>query len=302
MLLGEHAVLRGEKALVAAIDQRMSVELIPNRDSQIHIHSALGEYRGCLGAMGDHPKLRFVLAAIRAHEKRISTGFDLRISAPFSDQVGFGSSAAVSVAVHGVLLRWIEGTMPAQEQLFEQALATMRAVQGRGSGADIAASVYGGLVAYRMDAIDEVFPIALPISALYCGYKCATPEVLARMEQAYAQDPMRLDALYKRMGHCAREGIEGLQAGDLQEMARAMEAQQICMVELGLNTPELDEIVEAMQDMNGLSGVKISGSGLGDCVVAFGQLPEPSFSPYKTYALMTSPEGCVEVASDSVTE
>jgi mevalonate kinase len=302
MLLGEHAVLRGESALVAAINQRIRVELTPNQDAQIQIHSALGEHIGSLGAIGDHPKLRFVLAAIGAHEQSISTGFDLRISAPFSDQVGFGSSAAVSVAVHGALLRWIEGAMPTQEHLFRQALATMRSVQGRGSGADIAASVYGGVVAYRMDAIDEVFPIATPISAIYCGYKCATPEVLARMEEAYAQDPAHYDALYKRIGACADQGIRGLRAGDLQEVARAMELQQTCMVELGLNTAELDEIVAAMQPLNGLSGTKISGSGLGDCVVAFGSLPEDTLEAYARYVLMTSPEGCVEVTSDSIAE
>ena len=150
--------------------------------------------------------------------------------------------------------------------------------------------------------IEEVFPIATPISAIYCGYKCATPEVLARMEEAYAQDPTHYDALYKRVGDCATQGIQGLRVGDLSEVARAMELQQTYMVELGLNTPELDDIVAVMQELNALSGTKISGSGLGDCVVGFGSIPEDALGPYDRYLLMTSPKGCVAEASDSIAE
>ena len=44
MLMGEHAVLHGKKALVCAIDQRISVSLTPREDARISIVSALGEY------------------------------------------------------------------------------------------------------------------------------------------------------------------------------------------------------------------------------------------------------------------
>ena len=42
MIMGEHAVLHGKKALVAAVDQRLHVYLEARDDQTLEIQSALG--------------------------------------------------------------------------------------------------------------------------------------------------------------------------------------------------------------------------------------------------------------------
>ena len=44
MLMGEHAVLRGQPAIVCAINKRMKVTLTPREDKAVLMHSALGEH------------------------------------------------------------------------------------------------------------------------------------------------------------------------------------------------------------------------------------------------------------------
>jgi mevalonate kinase len=51
---------------------------------------------------------------------------------------------------------------------------------------------------------------------------------------------------------------------------------------MGVNTPELQEIVAALQNDAGICGAKISGSGLGDCAVGIGdaELPDLKYPVY----------------------
>ena len=103
MLLGEHAVLHGRRALVSSVHQRLSVTLSVRADRMVGIHSALGTHQTPLDELAPHPKFRFVLAALATTTPRLERGLDLHIASEFSDQIGFGSSAAVTVATVAVL-------------------------------------------------------------------------------------------------------------------------------------------------------------------------------------------------------
>merc|ERR1711865_1201575 len=79
--------------------------------------------------------------------------------------LGLGSSAAVTVATLGLLheLTNQEATAPllkSKVRLHTAALKLTRQLQGRGSGADLAASLHGGLLGYQLppEAIDETLP------------------------------------------------------------------------------------------------------------------------------------------------
>ena len=126
MLLGEHAVLHGKRALVCAINRRITIRLSPVADRSVHVISALADYSSSLDELAEHPSLKFVLQAIRQHCDRIPSGFELKIDSEFSADIGFGSSAAVTVATHAALMRWINGNEAAREDLFDQALELLK--------------------------------------------------------------------------------------------------------------------------------------------------------------------------------
>ena len=107
MLLGEHAVLHGKHALVCAINRRITIRLFPSLDNTVKIVSDLGNYQSPLDNLVDHPSFRFVLQAIRQQIQHVPRGFELKIDSEFSADIGFGSSAAVTVATHASLMHWI---------------------------------------------------------------------------------------------------------------------------------------------------------------------------------------------------
>lgn len=291
MLLGEHAVLHGKRALVCAINRRIIVELTPTTDHSVHIVSALADYHGTLYELDEHPSLQFVLQAIKQHRDRMPSGFELKIDSEFPADIGFGSSAAVTVATHAALMRWIDGIDPAREILFNAALETVHSVQGRGSGADLAASVFGGIVGYSIAPEFHAVPVILPLTAVYCGYKTPTVEVIAKVEALRKGNPARYDRIYSEIDMGVREALVALEEDDRMLFGLALDRGQQLMDEMGVNTPELEEIVAALQNDPEICGAKISGSGLGDCAVGIG-VAELTKLDYPVCHLETTPIGC----------
>ena len=63
-------------------------------------------------------------------------------------------------------------------------------------------------------------------------------------------------------------------------MGRFMSKYQLLMEDLGVSDAKLDQMIRDARRHQGLLAAKISGSGLGDCILAFGDVPE-GFTPVK---------------------
>lgn len=274
MLMGEHAVLRNELALVGAVDKRMTMTLTPNQTNRIEIFSALGNHHTTLDELKIASPFQFVLAAIQRYQSQLSTGFRLEIKSEFSSKVGLGSSAAVVVATLGCLMQWLEMPLDLQ-QLFLDARAIIQAVQGRGSGADVAASVFGGIVAYRMEPLlieksENLFNIAL----LYTGYKTATPEVIRRVDARVSTDPEKYAEFFKAMGRYSEDAWEAIKEKNWPLLGNIMRLHQKMQEEIGTSDDTCMQFLSLLNQHQDVLGSKISGSGLGDCLLA---LVSPNF-------------------------
>ena len=148
MIMGEHAVLDNYPAIVAAVDYRITVTLTPRSDQRLVIHSQLGEHSQSLDYLIKQPPFEGIIACCQLLQNSLAYGFELTIDSQMSHQVGLGSSAAVIVATLAVLQRWQYGELD-RHQLLIWAQQAMNQQQGQGSGADLAASVYGGILAYQ---------------------------------------------------------------------------------------------------------------------------------------------------------
>ncbi len=273
MLMGEHAVLFGEPALACAVDARLAVTLVPRDDRQVRIDSALGHYQGSLDELAAMPELAFVLAVIEHYQPQLEQGFDLIIRSSFSHTVGLGSSAAVTAATTAALAAYA-GQSTDPEVLFPVALAAVHQVQnGRGSGTDLAASIYGGVIGYDM-APAEVRPLSglPPIALYYSGYKMKTPEVLALVEQKAVRQPELYAGLYRLMGQTCRAAERAVREQDWLALGELMNIYQGLMDALGVCDATLAEMIHRLRAEPGVQGAKISGSGLGDCVLALGRV------------------------------
>lgn len=291
MLMGEHAVLHGELAIALAAANYVEIELTPRPDLKLNIDSALAQYRGVLPELIDEPKLSFVLAAINQVIAKLPNGFDLKIRSDFSHEVGLGSSAAVTAGVVAALAKYC-GSATNPEALFETALAVVHSVQGgRGSGTDLVASIYGGLVAYRVTP-REIRPLSgLPaIDLYYVGYKMKTPDVIARIEAAAQKAPALYAQLYQLMGKTSEAAEAAINSADWPLLGQLMNSYAGLLDALGVCDKNLAALQYQLRDCDSVLGAKISGSGLGDSVLALGHAQPESIS-FARIPACVSPSG-----------
>ena len=122
-------------------------------------------------------------------------------------KLGLGSSAAVAVTVAALLLHHDrprgDDVEADRRRAFRAALAAHRSAQGgRGSGYDVAASVWGGVVRFtggRLPTVRRHRPAALPALCLVAGTTpLATPGAVARYDGWRRREPAQADDFRRR--------------------------------------------------------------------------------------------------------
>lgn len=301
MLMGEHAVLFGHRAIVCALAQRIHATLTPRQDQQVTIQSPLANYTGTLAHIHNvhQPELAFVIASIRAVNP--PQGFDLVIHSEFSHTVGLGSSAAVTAACVYALLLYTHGnTTP--DAVFDTGLQAIHAVQQRGSGSDLAASVFGGILGYTAQP-KNITPLlspatfhadtALQLDLYYCGYKTPTPKVLTTVAQAATAFPKLYQAIYHNMHATTTAAEAAVVQQDWQQLGKLMNIYHGLMDALGVSDAKLSELVYNARQNADVLGAKISGSGLGDCIITLSKPNAPSTAHHAHISASISPQGLI---------
>jgi phosphomevalonate kinase len=287
-LLGEYAVLDGGPAVVAGIDRYVEVHVAPARTRVVRI--AAPGYTDAVefapgGPLPDCAGLRFALAAYAeattAWPRTADAGLELSITSQLDcrsgAKTGLGSSAAVAVATVGAIfaLAGFEGTPRRfQDAVFTTALRAHRHAQGgTGSGADVAASTYGGIVRFhpRRQAPPHTTALSLPPDVLLLAAWTGTAAPTVELVRAYAALPENgRRAAFRRASQKSVDWfVAALQRGALS--VAAIEAGREALAELAdlglpLLTPALRELI-AIARACGVAA-KPSGAGGGDCGVA----------------------------------
>lgn len=275
MLFGEHAVLHGGLAIACALSQRIFVELKPRNDNKIVIESAqIGSHYTTLETMEIIKPFEYVLASILYYKDKIKTGFDLQINSGFSDKVGLGSSAAVTVATLS-LLASITDCQLNKKQLLSEALAIYQIVQGVGSGTDLATSIFGGVIAYKQQPLEiDLLPLIPDLNLIYCGYKTPTVKVINLIKEKQQKNPELYEMLYAEIHATCLHAKKLIATQDWQALSAVIKQHQSLQAALGTSDAHLDELIDQLNKQENVRAVKISGSGLGDSLLAFGSLTE----------------------------
>jgi phosphomevalonate kinase len=201
-------------------------------------------------------------------------------------KLGLGSSAALTVALAEALRCWWNESGRPQAVGLARLLDLHRSFQGgRGSGIDLAASVTGGVVRYRLTdggRVPSASPIELPgdlrLAFLWTGRSASTGDFLARLDEGMKSDGGAIAAVLTRLGSLSSAGVADLRAGDTSALIARVSEFGLAMEELGraAGIPILsDEHLHLRRLAEGLGvSYKPSGAGGGDVGIAFTDDPE----------------------------
>ena len=163
-------------------------------------------------------------------------------------------------------------------------MKTIHKVQGTGSGADLAASIFGGILVYRMEPFYiEPLKLVFPITVVYSGSKLPTTQVINIIEEKYKRNVELFSAIFNLMD---------IERNNWKELGEIFNINQGLMDAIGVSNLLLSEINYKLREDTGIYGTKISGSGLGDCIIGVGTLKQRDFS-YPVIPLEISSKGIV---------
>ena len=203
-------------------------------------------------------------------------------SALFSGRhkLGLGSSAAVAVALTGALAR-ASGLTLDRDALCDLASAAHRAAQhGAGSGADVAASVYGGLLAFNHEAPPTAlaWPHDLAMMVVVTGEGSRTTELVGRVVQYAERDASGYRTDLDRLGALANQAEASLDDAD-RFLALAADyfaglVQLDAHAHAGIVTERHLRLHAVAERAGGV--FKTSGAGGGDVGLAFSRSGAPA--------------------------
>lgn len=301
ILMGEHAVVYGRPALVAALDLRLQATLRPldGPGPSIIDLPQLGhreeiawdelvsygerartdwdEYQkkptpeSFRRMRGEDPAhvVKVALGEAAQHLRQAPQRFELKVESQIPVGAGFGSSAATSVAVIEALLSYAGNRADAHE-IFRLSLEAERRQHGQPSGVDNAAVLHGGLIWARKDVGGgvklETLEASSPLLAKVRLFSTGTPQeptgaVVAAVRAKIDADPLRYEDLFDHM--------ERATWGLRQELARRQENPQRVITLLRQYHAALVELAVVPGPVATLveqveahgGGAKISGAG-----------------------------------------
>lgn len=269
MLLGEHAVVYGYPSLVTAVDERLLVEIEKTTEDRVVVDAP---------QVGD---TRFIDEAIRQAQVKWqipSGGFKLKTQSNFSGKYGFGSSAAVTVATLKALAVLFQKQIT-QQKLFDVSYTVVRAVQGVGSGFDVAAAIYGGTIyfvtggkvieqihARYRESSDQIIS-EMPLIVGYAGVKSNTVDIIRQVAQKREKNPEKVERIFQAIAKLVDEAKQKMLEGDWQRVGKLMDFNQEYLRDLGVSSEKLEAMISAAKK-TGAWGAKLSGAGGGDCMIA----------------------------------
>lgn len=296
LLLGEYAVLHGAPALVMAVNRRARAKLAPAAGYSVsapHMDRAPEAFTLApdgtpeWGSAEAAERFRLLDHILRSRHGAVPAPFSavLDTNAFFhrgpdgTHKLGLGSSAALTVALAGALNAHAGDGPPAAAQAFPALLETHRALQGgQGSGFDVAAALYGGILGFRLNEDRaEVEELALPDDlhtlCVWSGKSAATGGLVARVNAWRQRENQSAATLFGTLSDTARSGVEAARRGDTASLLDAVRHYSELLVRLG-DASETD-IVSAehcrISDLAAEAGAayKPCGAGGGDVGMVF---------------------------------
>ncbi|HSW97140.1 MAG TPA: mevalonate kinase [Candidatus Saccharimonadales bacterium] len=284
MLFGEHAVVYNHPCLVTAVDQRMRVTAEIIDTPEFHLEApdvkVIG-YKKTFSEIGkgDIPKgAQFVEIAVKNLLQRHpapnvgSIGLKITTTSEFSSQFGFGSSSASTVCTIKAISE-LYNLKLSQKEIFDLAFKTVLDIQGKGSGFDVAAAVYGGTLYFVTGGkIIEPLDISeLPLLVGYSGIKADTVTLINKVKETSDKYPEIIDGIYANIEILVERARQAIGKQDWKTVGELMNLNQGYLDALGVNTRKLADMIYAAKDA-GAYGAKLSGAGGGDCII--GLAPE----------------------------
>jgi len=270
ILFGEHFVVYGVKAILCAINKRVTVSASKIHENMISIKSNIGD----LNMPPNKPiteiksplKPFYFLANKMIEKHNQNTGIEILVQSEIPLGVGLGSSSACCVAGAAAISRLFSET--SKKEILELAIEAERTIFQNTSGADCTVCTFGGIMEYdKRNGFSKInsepnFHLVIANSEI----EHSTEAIATNVKQFKEKNEEKFSNLCKEESELINNVLVLLKNNDLSGLGKNMLKNQEYLETIGISNEKLRSMIELAQKSS--LGAKITGAGGGGCIIA----------------------------------
>jgi len=268
ILFGEHFVVYGVKAILCAINKRVTVTAEKIKENKISIKSSVGNLvsdpKKPIEEIDYQLRPFYFLADKMIQKYNERSGLEITINSEIPLGVGLGSSSACCVAsaaaISGVF------TKNSKEEILQMAIDAEKTIFPNTSGADSTVCTYGGLMQYDKkngySAIDSENSFDLIIAN--SKIKHSTKEVVSNVKKFQEKNEEQFSKICNEEKKLIEDVLICLKNNDLEGMGKNMIKNQEFLETIGVSNEKLKDMIKISNQFS--FGAKLTGAGDGGCI------------------------------------
>ncbi|HEX7033624.1 MAG TPA: mevalonate kinase [Nitrososphaera sp.] len=276
ILFGEHFVVYGNTAILAAINRRITVDARKTTEGKITIRSDIGitgqysdtGFKMINGGIRAKTALDPLHSAIKHVLSSRETGIEVDISSAIPHGIGLGSSAAACVATVAAVNSLFQKN-PSRQKICNIAIESERMIHVNSSGADCYISTFGGLMQYsKADGFRKIQAKGtLPLVVASTMVRHSTGDLVARVKRFKERDESLFAALADQAADLCTQAKAAIASGNRAKVGELMNENHAILRKMGVSHYKADDLTDICMKAGAL-GAKITGAGGGGAVIA----------------------------------
>ena len=267
ILFGEHFVVHGTKAILAAIDKRVTVTSTFTDNKTIKVNSQLGTIEVPISSSHEEVKSEFrpfvYLANKIINSEQNVSGLEITIDSDIPIGVGLGSSSACCVAATASISELFNEL--SSEKILKMSIEAEKTIFPDTSGADCTVCTYGGMIEYpSIEKIDNTFDLNLLIANSMIPHN--TKNSVEKVNKFKENDEERFSQLCDLETKLIDEVITAMKNNDATTFGLKMSENQKYLEEIQISNDTLRDMISSLKEIS--LGTKITGAGDGGCIIA----------------------------------
>ena len=267
ILFGEHFVVHGTKAILAAIDKRVTVTSTFTENKTIKVNSQLGTIEVPISSSHEEVKSEFrpfvYLANKIINSDQNASGLEITIDSDIPIGVGLGSSSACCVAATASISELFNEL--SSEEILKMSIEAEKTIFPDTSGADCTVCTYGGMIGYpNIEKIDSTFDLNLLIANSMIPHN--TKSSVEKVNKFKKNDEERFSQLCDLENGLIDEVIVAMKNNDATTFGLKMSENQKYLEEIQVSNDTLRNMINSLKEIS--LGTKITGAGDGGCIIA----------------------------------
>lgn len=270
ILFGEHFVVYETKAILCAINKRVTVTAEKAPDDKISIKSSVGNLvsppKRPISEIDFHLRPFYYLADKIIQKNNEKLGMEITIDSEIPLGVGLGSSSACCVAGAAAISRVFSKN--SKEEILQLAIEAEKTIFPNTSGADCTVCTYGGLIQYDKQnghsKIDSEPDFQLVIANSKMQH--STKEVVSNVRKFKEKNQDEFSRICNEENNLIEDVLVCLKNNDLKGIGQNMIKNQKYLETIGVSNEKLREMIALATKSS--FGAKLTGAGGGGCIFA----------------------------------